>query len=233
MIFSLDPLYWVLVGPTALLALLAQAWVMSAYRRWQREPASCGLSGAEVAHYLAQTTQQPVRVELAHGGELSDHYDPSTRTLRLSPAVYHGRSVAAIAIAAHEAGHALQHATGYPLLAMRSSLVPLASLGSWLALPLIVAGLALSSLGLTQIGLVLFGTIVLFQVVTLPVEFDASARARRLLRELGFIRSDREAQGVGRVLNAAAWTYVAATATALAQLLYFMVLAQQGRQRDA
>jgi hypothetical protein len=172
---------------------------------------------------------------------LSDHYDPRAKTLRLSPGVYQSRSVAAMGIACHEAGHALQDAQGYAPLGLRTMLVPVVSFGSRLAMPLILGGMLMSmflrgaggdfGFLIAQLGVVAFAAVVVFQLVTLPVEFDASNRAKRQLMSLGIIQSQQEAGGVAAVLNAAALTYVAAAATALAQLLYFaMRLGLLGRR---
>lgn len=156
-------------------------------------------------------------------GWLSDHYDPSSRTLRLSPEVFRSRSITAVGIAAHEAGHALQHQHGYAWMSLRSAIVPLASAGSWLAVPLLILGGVLKSLALIKIGIVAFAGIVAFQFVTLPVEFNASSRARHALSTLGVIGRPEEFDGVQAVLGAAAMTYVAATVSALSQLFYFVL----------
>jgi len=219
---GLDPLYWLLIGPTMLLALWAQQKVSSAYGRFARVPVRSQLSGAEAAlTLLARAGIRDVRVEPTRGW-LSDHYDPSSRTLRLSPEVYGGRTVASVGIAAHEAGHAVQHARGYAPLHLRTALVPVVQFGSWLAWPMIFGGMLLGSLGLVQLGIIAFGLLVAFQVVTLPVEFDASARAKQALAAAGVV-SGRELDGVDEVLDAAAMTYVAAAVTAAAQLLYFVI----------
>ena len=156
-------------------------------------------------------------------GFLSDHYDPRVRKLRLSPDVYQGQSVAAMGIACHEAGHALQHAQGYAPLQLRTALVPVTQIGSMLYLPVFFAGLFLNIANLAIAGVVLFSAVVLFQLVTLPVEFDASNRAKKQLMSLGIIQSQKESGGVAAVLNAAALTYVAAAIASLGQLLYFLL----------
>lgn len=217
-----DPVYLLIVGPTILLALWAQLRVKRAYRRWVSIPNRAGMTGAQAARAMLNQQGLDLRIETSRG-QLSDHYDPRDRTLRLSPDVYSGRSVAALGIACHEAGHALQHAERYPLLQLRSSVVPFANIGSWLAWPLIILGAILGSLKLAMVGVVAFSALVLFQLVTLPVEFDASRRAKEQLAVMGIVHTDGEARGVASVLNAAALTYVAATATALAQLFYFML----------
>ena len=155
-------------------------------------------------------------------GELSDHYDPGGKVLRLSPGVYGSRSLAAVGIAAHEAGHAIQDASHYPGLVVRNLIVPMASIGSMLFWVPVMAGLVLGLMKLVVLGIGLFSLTVLFQLVNLPVEFDASRRGRRILQSTGIISTDED-QVVGNVLNAAAWTYVAATLTSVLQLLYFLV----------
>ncbi|HUU43588.1 MAG TPA: zinc metallopeptidase, partial [Planctomycetota bacterium] len=154
---------------------------------------------------------------------LSDHYDPRSKTLRLSPEVHGGRSVASVGVAAHEAGHALQHAHGYAPMSLRSAFVPVATFGSWLAFPLIFIGFLFASLELMKWGIILFGAIVVFQLITLPVEFNASKRAKAALANSGIVVTEEEAHGVSAVLSAAALTYVAAAVAALAQLLYFLL----------
>lgn len=221
--YALDPLYWLLVGPAILLALYAQMKVKSAYLHFSRVGTARGFSGAEAAGLVLSAAGVPgCRIEETHGW-LSDHYDPLHRVLRLSPGVYGGRSVAAVGIAAHEAGHAIQHARGYAMLRLRSAMVPVVGLGSWLAWPIILAGAIFQSLGLVQLGILLFSGLVVFQLITLPVEFDASARARKALAGTGVIIDQEEAEGVSTVLSAAAMTYVAATVAAIAQLLYFLI----------
>ncbi|MHC4874064.1 MAG: zinc metallopeptidase, partial [Planctomycetota bacterium] len=216
-----DPLYWMLIGPTMLLALWAQMKVKSAFGKYSRIRNSSGMTGAQAAQemlYREGVTDCTIEVT---GGWLSDHYDPSSRTLRLSPEVYNNPSVSAVGIACHEAGHALQHAQSYGLLKLRSSLVPLASIGSWLAWPIIIAGMIFGMLGLAKIGIIVFSFTVIFQIVTLPVEFNASSRAKTALATTGIIQSHEEIEGVNKVLDAAAMTYVAATIAAVAQLLYY------------
>jgi len=216
-----DPLFLLIVGPTMLLAMWAQFKVKSAYGTWSARPNRRGMTGAEAARRMLAGAGLQLRIEQSQG-TLSDHYDPTVRTLRLSPDVYHGRSVAALGIACHEAGHAIQHAEKYPMLMFRSAVVPFAGVGSWLAFPMILLGMLLGSLKLAMVGVIAFGVLVLFQLVTLPVEFDASRRAKLELGRLGLVSGD-EAGGVKQVLDAAALTYVAATVTALAQLLYFLI----------
>lgn len=224
-----DPLYLIVMGIGLALTLGAQAWVSSAVTRFRRVALGHGLHGADVARLiLRQRGIGGVRVEEV-GGFLTDHYDPSTRTLRLSPDNFRGRSVAAAGIAAHEVGHAVQHAEGYKPMLIRQKLVPVANLGTNLGVLLIVIGFLLGAAGLAQVGVALFAGFVAFTLVTLPVEIDASARAKRALAEAGLL-SPAELDGVSRVLRAAAATYVAAAAVAVLQLLYFVLRARGGRR---
>ena len=220
-----DPLYLVFVGPAMLLALFAQFRVKSAMARYSRVPARSGLSGAEAAREILRNEDiHDVRVERV-GGFLSDHYDPRKKVLRLSPGVHDGRSVASIGVAAHEVGHAIQHHKNYGPLALRQSIAPAAMFGSNFAMVFMIIGFFAQSMGLIKIGIVLFAAGVVFSLVTLPVEFDASKRAKRLLPQLGFVGAGEESRGVSAVLNAAALTYVAAAVAAIAQLLYFLLRA--------
>jgi Zn-dependent membrane protease YugP len=232
--FYFDPTYLIIVAPAMLLALWAQFKVKSAFARWSEVRNLRGITGREAASIvLREAGVQNVRVEETQG-TLSDHYDPRDRVLRLSPEVYEGASVASIGVAAHEAGHAIQHASGYAALRARNAIVPLASIGSWLAWPMIFFGLIMHMMQLALAGFVAFLLLVLFQVLTLPVEFDASRRAKAQLQTVGLLSGPEEAEGVKKVLDAAALTYVAATITALAQLLYFALRLGLfgGRRRD-
>jgi len=230
--FYFHPMYFIIVGPAIVFAIIASIMVKSAFSKWSKVANSSGISGAEAAQALL--THAGIHdVDIEHSrGLLSDHYDPRSRCLRLSKNVYSGRSVAAVGVALHEAGHALQHAQKYAPLGLRSALVPVASIGGghlpWI---LIMIGLAMSAYakspaGLTVAlaGLGIFAVATLFTFVTLPVEFNASTRAKQAAVEFGIVAPGREAQGVSAVLNAAAMTYVAAAVTALLQLLYFAYL---------
>lgn len=229
--FGFDPLYMMVTIASAALALGAQAWVSSAFHRYRRVPTGRGMRGADVAAAILRTAGvRGVRIESTHGF-LSDHYDPREKVLRLSEDNFHGTSVAAAGVAAHEVGHALQDAEGYWPMRMRQSLVPVANIGTNLGVILVVIGSAIGALGLAKVGVVLFGGFVAFTLVTLPVELDASARARRALAASGTM-SAGELSGVSSVLRAAAATYVAAAAGALMQLLYFIVRLQGGRRED-
>lgn len=221
-----DPIYLVFVGPAMLLAMWAQWRVQSTFGEYRQISTVRGLSGAQVAAAILRAEGVGgVRIEPVDGF-LSDHYDPTTRTLRLSPDVYAGTSIAAAGVAAHEVGHALQHAQAYPWLTMRSNLVPVLNITNTLAMPTLFGGLVLSmfsSLGLVVLllGIVLFGAMVLFQIVTLPVEIDASRRAVASLETHRLMRGE-ELDGARAVLNAAAWTYVAAAISSIATLAYYL-----------
>jgi hypothetical protein len=218
-----------LLIPAALLSLFAQWKVQSTFDQASRLPARIGRSGAEVALELAQRERVPVSVQPTRGF-LNDHFDPLTNTLALSPQVYSGRSLAALGVAAHELGHALQKQSGYWPLALRSGLVPLANLGSTLSMALFLGGLIMASKPLLLGGIGLFSLAVLFTLVTLPVEFDASNRALALLSSHGMI-SAQERPEVKRVLDAAALTYVAAAVMAIAQLLRLVLIARSQDDR--
>lgn len=218
-----DPLYFVFMIPGLLLSLWASFKVKSTFRKYSQVRAQSGLSGAEAAvELLRQKGIHDVKVEPAHGGFLSDHYDPFHKALRLSPDVYGGRSLAALGVAAHEAGHAIQHATGYGPLKFRSLVVGPAQIGSNLGAILAGIGIAFASTNLVWAGVVLFSAFVIFTLITLPVEFNASSRAVAVLEQAGMIRSS-EIGGTRAVLNAAALTYVAGAISAIMQLLYFLI----------
>jgi len=224
-----DPTFIVLI-PAVLLALYAQFRVKSAYAQYSQVPVSSGLTGAQAAgEILRRNGLSDVSVERTEG-VLSDHYDPRTRALSLSPDVYSGASVASVGVAAHETGHAIQHARGYAPLALRSAMVPTVQFGSWLAWPIFILGFLFHSGGMVQVGILVFSAVVAFTVVTLPVEFDASARAMRALQEERLVTPD-ELRGVRSVLTAAALTYVAAAAMSVMQLLRMLMLANM-RRRD-
>ncbi len=223
------PFVWgpsmLLLIPALILTLYAQSKVRGAYERFSRLRNMRGITGAEVARYILQRNGLgDVPVEMTPG-QMSDHYDPRSRTVRLSQAVHSGTSVASVAIAAHECGHAIQHAESYAPLNFRSMFFPVASFGSKAAMPLIFLSLILGSGGtfLMDIGIILFSASVIFQLVTLPVEFNASSRALVQLNDNGFL-AESEMDGAKKMLNAAALTYVAAAATAIMQLVRLLVL---------
>ena len=216
--------YLIFMIPALLLMMITQFYVRSAYNRWSKVAVRSGITGAEAARRLMQFgSLYGVQIEPV-GGRLSDHYDPRSKVLRLSQGVYSGSSVAALAIAAHELGHAMQDKEGYGPLRLRSLLVPAVNIGSYLGWIFIILGLALNFTGLSWLGVFIFSGGALFALATLPVEFDASSRAKRLLREAGIVQTAEEQRGVSNVLNAAALTYVAALVTAVVQLLYYVSL---------
>jgi Zn-dependent membrane protease YugP len=216
-----DPMYLLFIAPALVLSLWASAKTKSSFKKYSRVPAASGLSGAQAAQRLldgagiSDVSIKPTR------GLLTDHYNPVNKSLNLSEGVYGSRSIAAIGVACHEAGHAIQHARSYRWLGLRSALVPTAKIGSSLGYMVMLIGLFLSSTNMVLAGALLFSAVLLFQVITLPVEFDASARAKALVGEYGIV-SAQERQGVDRVLNAAALTYVAAVVSTLMTLLYFL-----------
>jgi Zn-dependent membrane protease YugP len=217
-----DPIYLLFMAPGLLLSLWASFRVKSTFAEYSRVPSSRGFSGAEAARELIRRRGvSGVTVEETEGF-LSDHYDPTERVLRLSPDVFHGRSLAALGVAAHEAGHAIQHASDYGPLKFRSLVVKPAMIGSNLANIMLVLGVATQISGLAIVGVIMFSFFVLFTLVTLPVEFDASKRAVVALQELGMV-TPAEADGAGAVLRAAAMTYVAAAITAVLQLIYWLL----------
>jgi Zn-dependent membrane protease YugP len=228
--FFFDPYYLLFMAPAFLLMMLTSWYVRSAYNKWSRVPASSRLTGAQAAQRLISTgALYGVKIE-GIGGNLTDNYDPRTKTLRLSQGVYNNASVAAVAIAAHELGHAMQDADDYLPLRFRAALVPMVNIGSWLGWILIMVGLVLNLLNLAWLGVLVFSGGALFALATLPVELNASSRAKQLLSETGIILTDQERRGVNNVLNAAALTYVAGLLTAVLQLLYFASLVG-GRRR--
>ena len=228
--FYFDPMYFVFALPALILAMFAQWRVTSAVNKYSRVQTARRQTGARVARALLDYHGlQDVAVERG-GGILSDHYDPRTRTLRLSPNVFDSPSVASVGIAAHETGHALQHAQGYWPLQARSAIVPVVQFGSFLGPLVFFAGLLLNLTGLAWVGVAMFAGVALFALVTLPVEFDASRRAKELLRSYQLLGQD-ELVGVNRVLDAAALTYVAGLAQALSTLLYYVFILTGSRRR--
>ena len=232
--FFLDPRYLLFMAPAFILMMVVQWYVKSAYNKWSKVPARSRISGAEAARRIIQNNGlYGVQVEGTQG-RLTDHYDPRQKVLRLSQGVYQGQSVAALAIAAHELGHAMQDKDEYFPLRLRAALVPAVNIGSTLGWILILLGMLLQFTSLALLGVVVFSGGALFALATLPVELNASARAKRMLTDTGLVISEEERQGVNRVLNAAALTYVAALITAVLQLLYFasLVLGMGGRRRN-
>ena len=222
-----DMYYLVLVVPMIILSILASAKVNSSFKKYAKVNTKRNLTATEAARQILDNHGlHNVRIE-SISGNLTDHYDPKSNVIRLYDSVRNSTSVAAVGVAAHEAGHAVQHAEGYSFIKIRNSLVPVANLGSQLSMPLIIIGLVLmgaeSIFGSMMVyaGIILFSLAVLFQIVTLPVEFDASNKAIRVLGEGGYLYED-EVKDVKTVLSAAAMTYVAAAATSIAQLLRFV-----------
>lgn len=228
--YFFDPKYFLFVGPAMLLAMWAQWRVRSAYAAARQVPAS--MTGAMAARQVLDSAGLgDVRIEEVPG-QLTDHYDPREKVLRLSQEVYESPSIAAVGIAAHEAGHALQDAQQYALMGIRNAAVPAANFGSGAGLWIIFFGALLHAQALILLGIGLFACVVFFQLVNLPVEFNASARAKQQLVELGIVHP-QEMPWVNRVLDAAAWTYVAATLEAVMVLLYYLVrFAGAGERRD-
>jgi hypothetical protein len=225
--------YWIFMLPAILLMMAAQYYVSSTYKKWSKVRNRSNLTGAQAANRLIQAGRlYDVNVE-AVSGNLSDHYDPRHKVLRLSSGVYQTSSVAAVAIAAHELGHAMQDHEGYFPLRIRSVMVPVVNIGSMLGWIFIFLGLFLQITGLAWLGVIIFAAGALFALITLPVELNASARAKRLLVETGIVVGQDEQNGVNKVLNAAAFTYIAALLTSIMQLLYFtsMVGGMGGRRR--
>ena len=221
-----DPLYLLLTLPALVFSIWAQVRVKGAFKKYSKVSLRSGMSGAEAARAIVGVSGlSGVTVE-RHGGFLSDHYDPRSKTLRLSPDVYDGRSVAAVAVAAHEAGHSLQDATNYAPLVLRSQLVPATQIGQQLWFWPFLAGLFFQVTALMWIGVIFFAAVVVFQLVTLPTEYNASNRAKAVLASTGIVTTSEEAQGVERVLGAAALTYVAALVASLLQLVYMILRAR-------
>jgi uncharacterized protein len=229
-----DPMYLIFMAPAMLLMMMAQLYVSSSYNKWSKIAVRSRLTGAQAAQRLISSgglynvSIQPIQ------GNLSDHYDPRSKVLSLSPGVYQGNSVASLAVAAHELGHAMQDQEGYMPLKLRAALVPAVNIGSYLGWILIFLGLILRVTDLAWLGVLVFSAGLVFAVATLPVELNASARAKQLLTNSGLISGPDEEHGVHSVLNAAALTYVAAVVTAAMQLLYyvFLVGGMGGRRRN-
>jgi Zn-dependent membrane protease YugP len=233
MMLGFDPLYLMMLAPALALSLWASFRTKSAFNKYSKVRVSTGMTGAQAAQRLLSAARITDVKIVPHRGMLSDHYNPVTKTLALSEPVFGVSSIAAVGVACHEAGHAIQHATAYKPLWLRSMLVPTANIGSTIGYLVMVAGLMLGATKLFLVGVVLFAMVLLFQVVTLPVEFDASARAKKLAVANGIVMESERA-GIDRVLNAAALTYVAAAVSTLMTLLYFLLRSGLlgGRSRD-
>ncbi len=230
-----DPMYFVFLIPGLILTIWAQSRVKGSYAKYSKVRNDVNMTGAQVARRILDSNGlQNVPVEHVRG-ELTDHYDPTKRALFLSDGVYGTPSIAAMGIAAHEVGHALQHAQAYAPLKFRTAIVPAVNIGSQLGIFVLIAGIFLQVTGLAWAGVALFALSTIFALITLPVEFDASRRAKQQLVNLGLVdgglQQGQEGRGVASVLNAAAWTYVAGFATSLLSLLYYVSLVS-GMSRD-
>ena len=229
--FFFDPLYFVFMLPAIALVMFAQYRVKSTFQKYSQVQTNQGITGAQAAAEILRSNGiTDVQIERIQGS-LSDHYDPRSKVLRLSEPVYGSKSVAAVGVAAHECGHALQHAQGYAPLAMRSAIVPVANIGSMIGPIMLIAGIVIGLTQLAWIGIAFFAAGTVFALVTLPVEFNASARAMQQLSTIGIFDRTEYAQG-RKVLNAAALTYVAGFAAALLQLLYYISLVSGAWGRD-
>jgi Zn-dependent membrane protease YugP len=219
---GLDPLYWMMMIPVFILSAVSSFRVKSTFSKYSKKGTTSGFTGAEAAREILRTNGLSNVQVVETSGFLSDHYDPTKRVVRLSPDVYNSNSISAIGVAAHETGHALQHAKSYGPLVLRNTFVPIASFGSNFAWIAIIGGMFLGMFGLVKAGIVLFSAVVAFQLITLPVEFNASSRAKEILAARGMV-SSAELAGVNKVLSAAAMTYVAAAASSIMTLLYFLL----------
>ncbi|MBO5409124.1 MAG: zinc metallopeptidase [Clostridia bacterium] len=224
----LDMTYVVFVLPALLLAMWAQARVSSTFNRYSKIASQKGLTGYDVARkILDENGLHDIRVERV-AGNLTDHFDPKSNVIRLSDSVYANNSIGAVGVAAHEAGHAVQYGEGYTPIKVRNAVIPAANIGSYAAFPLALIGILFSSDWLINAGIILFSAVVIFQLVTLPVEFNASHRAIRVLGDSEML-DKQEVRGVKKVLSAAAMTYVAAAATAIMNLVRLLVLTNRNR----
>lgn len=227
----MDYYYWILVIPAMIISLIAQIQVKSTFARYNRVPNRKGYTAAMLARQiLDENGLQHIRIERV-AGELTDHYSPKEDVIRLSDSTYNSTSVGALGVAAHEVGHAIQYGVGYFPIKVRNAFIPITQIGSSIAWPLAILGIILGFPLLTEVGILLFCAVVLFQLLTLPVEFNASHRALAAIEQNGILTDD-ELAGARKTLSAAAMTYVAATATALAQLLRLLVLFGNNRRRN-
>jgi Zn-dependent membrane protease YugP len=229
--FYFNPQYLIFMAPALLAMLAAQWYVKSTYKKWGKIPNNSRISGAEAARQLISRSGLTEMKIQEIPGQLTDHYDPRKKELSLSQGIYQGASVASLAITAHELGHAQQDQEGYLPLQFRSMLVPAVNIGSTLGWILIMLGLVLNLINIAWLGVFAFSGGTIFALATLPVELNASSRARKLLQNSGILLSSDEASGVNSVLNAAALTYVAALFTSVMQLLYWISIVSGGRRR--
>jgi Zn-dependent membrane protease YugP len=217
-------LYILCFAVPLIIGLAVQGWLRSTFSKYSRVPVGSGMTGGEVARRILDANGlQGVPVRPSKAGPLSDHYDPRSRGVFLSEAVFSGRSVAATAVAAHEVGHAIQHAQAYVPMRLRSAIWPLAAFGSQAWFFILIMGMIFGAFGLVQLALIVFALVIAFQLVTLPVEFNASRRAMAQIRQIGLV-TDAEAVGARQTLTAAAMTYVAGALASIAQLLYFLAI---------
>jgi len=227
----MDYWYVILVIPAVIFSLIAQGMVTSTFNKYSKIMGRRGITGADAARRILDANGlRHIRIEPV-SGNLTDHFDPKAGVIRLSESVYGSTSVAAIGVASHEAGHAVQHGVGYFPIKVRTAIVPICNIGSNLAMPLVILGLLLSFEGLAMLGVMLFGLAVVFQLVTLPVEFNASRRALKIIDDTGML-DDSELKGSKKVLTAAAMTYVAAMAVALANFLRLLFIVTGRSRRD-
>ena len=229
--FYFDYTYLIFVVPAMILAMWAQASVQSTFKKFSRVLSSRGMTGYDAARRILDENGLSNVLVNRVAGNLTDHFDPKTNTVNLSESVYDSASVAAIGVAAHEAGHAVQYEVGYTPMKIRGAIIPVTQFGSRLAFPLVLIGIILSYPPLAYIGCIFFGTVTFFQLVTLPVEFNASRRALASIENSGILNRE-EINGSKKVLTAAAMTYVAALAVSVGQLLRLLILVGGGRRRD-
>lgn len=226
--YGIDPLYLYLVLPAIVLSLIAQIKVKSTFSKYSDH--LCNYNGADAARRVLEANGVfDVKIERV-SGSLTDHYDPKTNVIRLSDAVYGATSISAVGVAAHEAGHAVQYAKGYSPIKVRTAIYPVCNIGSQLSMPLLLIGLLFNYSFLMNLGIIFFGTALVFQLVTLPVEFNASKRALVGLRDSSVLLDDSEIKGARKVLSAAALTYIAAFLVSLTQLLRFLIIANRRRR---
>ena len=226
--YGIDPLYLYLVLPAILLALFAQIKVKSTFSKYSQY--LCNYSGAEAAKRVLEANGvYDVKIERV-SGSLTDHYDPKTNIIRLSDTVYDARNISAVGVAAHEAGHAVQYAKGYSPIKIRTAIYPICNIGSQLSMPLLLMGLIFNFSFLMNLGIIFFGVALVFQLATLPVEFNASSRALGAIKDSNILLDDNEVKGARKVLSAAALTYIAAFLVSLTQLLRFLIIANRRRR---
>lgn len=226
--YGIDPLYIYLVLPAIILSLLAQIKVKSTFAKFSKQ--FCNYTGADAARRVLESNGvYNVKIERV-SGNLTDHFDPKTNVIRLSDAVYGATTISAVGVAAHEAGHAVQYAKGYSPIKIRTAIYPICNIGSQLSMPLVFIGLLFNFSILLDLGIIFFAVALVFQLVTLPVEFNASSRALASLKESSVLLDDGELKGARKVLSAAALTYITAFLVSLTQLLRFLILANRRRQ---